>query len=199
MDLIKLILCALKVWLHGKSELVASDYRFKQELLWVFYSFLRFLSSLYPRSLFITHWHVLFLYDFSTFAFLLAIRSCRSLICSVLELDAWPFLEQTSKNWHQQQFWIWLFHQDVDIHILDTYGDSPLGSGTSGFYCTEYAFNVLMKMGQLLISLLGCAISCWENTRYISKCMDDSTCLCSEAEYQNVGGLLRDELTRNRC
>ncbi|KAJ8058524.1 hypothetical protein OCU04_012707 [Sclerotinia nivalis] len=31
----------------------------------------------------------------------------------------------------------------------------------------------------------GCAARCWENTKYISKCADKSTCLCHDAEYQN--------------
>ncbi|TVY67398.1 hypothetical protein LSUE1_G004725 [Lachnellula suecica] len=31
----------------------------------------------------------------------------------------------------------------------------------------------------------GCAISCWENTKYVSKCLNDAACLCSEPEYQN--------------
>jgi hypothetical protein len=36
-------------------------------------------------------------------------------------------------------------------------------------------------------SFLGCAISCWENTKYVSKCLNDIACLCSEPGYQNVG------------
>jgi hypothetical protein len=35
-------------------------------------------------------------------------------------------------------------------------------------------------------SLKGCAVRCWENTKYVSKCLNDNTCLCNEAKYQNV-------------
>ncbi|THV54083.1 hypothetical protein BGAL_0034g00030 [Botrytis galanthina] len=31
----------------------------------------------------------------------------------------------------------------------------------------------------------GCAVRCWENTKYVSKCVDKNTCLCKDAEYHN--------------
>ncbi|KAF7960521.1 hypothetical protein EAE96_000201 [Botrytis aclada] len=31
----------------------------------------------------------------------------------------------------------------------------------------------------------GCAVRCWENTKYVSKCVDKDTCLCQDAEYHN--------------
>ncbi|KAA8576042.1 hypothetical protein EYC84_006205 [Monilinia fructicola] len=31
----------------------------------------------------------------------------------------------------------------------------------------------------------GCATRCWENTKYVSQCMDKNICLCRDAEYQN--------------
>ncbi|TGO24295.1 hypothetical protein BPAE_0107g00430 [Botrytis paeoniae] len=31
----------------------------------------------------------------------------------------------------------------------------------------------------------GCAVRCWENTKYVSKCVDKNTCLCQDAEYHN--------------
>ncbi|KAF7926612.1 hypothetical protein EAE99_005807 [Botrytis elliptica] len=31
----------------------------------------------------------------------------------------------------------------------------------------------------------GCAVRCWENTKYASKCVDKNTCLCQDAEYHN--------------
>ncbi|ESZ89662.1 hypothetical protein SBOR_9948 [Sclerotinia borealis F-4128] len=37
----------------------------------------------------------------------------------------------------------------------------------------------------------GCAIRCWENTKYISKCTDKHMCLCYDAEYQNVSHTIR--------
>lgn len=51
-------------------------------------------------------------------------------------------------------------------------------------------FWILMAMlrstvGQIDTSAPSCAISCWENTKYVSKCLDDNACLCSEAAYQN--------------
>lgn len=41
-------------------------------------------------------------------------------------------------------------------------------------------------VGQIDSSAPGCAVRCWENTKYVSKCLNDNTCLCNEAEYQNV-------------
>lgn len=40
-------------------------------------------------------------------------------------------------------------------------------------------------VGQIDPSAPGCAISCWENTKYVSKCSGDISCLCSEPDYQN--------------
>ncbi|KAH8601955.1 hypothetical protein B0O99DRAFT_607819 [Bisporella sp. PMI_857] len=37
----------------------------------------------------------------------------------------------------------------------------------------------------IYIVLLGCAVLCWENTKYISRCLDDMSCLCNEVQYQN--------------
>ncbi|KAG4438602.1 hypothetical protein IFR05_005926 [Cadophora sp. M221] len=31
-----------------------------------------------------------------------------------------------------------------------------------------------------------CALRCWENTKYVSKCLEDHACLCSDPNYQNV-------------
>ncbi|TGO40956.1 hypothetical protein BHYA_0029g00660 [Botrytis hyacinthi] len=31
----------------------------------------------------------------------------------------------------------------------------------------------------------GCAVRCWENTKYVSQCVDKNTCLCQDAEYHN--------------
>ncbi|KAH7333455.1 hypothetical protein BKA65DRAFT_553800 [Rhexocercosporidium sp. MPI-PUGE-AT-0058] len=31
-----------------------------------------------------------------------------------------------------------------------------------------------------------CALRCWENTKYVSKCLEDHACLCSDPTYQNV-------------
>ncbi len=47
---------------------------------------------------------------------------------------------------------------------------------------------------------LECAIRCWENTKYRSKCLDDVKCLCSEPGYQNVSpvwGLYSIHLSTN--
>ncbi|KAK0111275.1 hypothetical protein ONS95_001647 [Cadophora gregata] len=30
-----------------------------------------------------------------------------------------------------------------------------------------------------------CALRCWENTRYVSRCLEDHACLCSDPNYQN--------------
>ncbi|RDW63841.1 hypothetical protein BP5796_10343 [Coleophoma crateriformis] len=30
-----------------------------------------------------------------------------------------------------------------------------------------------------------CALQCWENTKYVSKCGTDEACLCNEAKFQN--------------
>ncbi|PVH70166.1 hypothetical protein DL98DRAFT_661313 [Cadophora sp. DSE1049] len=30
-----------------------------------------------------------------------------------------------------------------------------------------------------------CALRCWENTKYVSKCLEDHACLCSDPNYQN--------------
>lgn len=35
-------------------------------------------------------------------------------------------------------------------------------------------------------TLQGCATRCWENTKYVSKCLDDNLCLCNEDNYQNA-------------
>ncbi|TVY21601.1 hypothetical protein LARI1_G000139 [Lachnellula arida] len=40
-------------------------------------------------------------------------------------------------------------------------------------------------VGQIDPPAPGCAISCWENTKYVSKCQNDIACLCSEPGYQN--------------
>lgn len=32
----------------------------------------------------------------------------------------------------------------------------------------------------------GCAVRCWENTQYVSKCFGDTACLCREENYQSV-------------
>ncbi|KAE8443431.1 hypothetical protein EG329_001828 [Mollisiaceae sp. DMI_Dod_QoI] len=40
-------------------------------------------------------------------------------------------------------------------------------------------------VGQINPAAPGCAISCWENTKYVSKCSRDISCLCSEPDYQN--------------
>ncbi|KAK6615036.1 hypothetical protein H4I95_00188 [Botrytis cinerea] len=31
----------------------------------------------------------------------------------------------------------------------------------------------------------GCAVRCWENTKYVSECLDKKICLCQDAEYHN--------------
>ncbi|CAG8951844.1 hypothetical protein HYFRA_00005648 [Hymenoscyphus fraxineus] len=35
------------------------------------------------------------------------------------------------------------------------------------------------------VSVPECATSCWENTKYVTKCMNDIFCLCEDAGYQN--------------
>ncbi|TVY28817.1 hypothetical protein LHYA1_G002128 [Lachnellula hyalina] len=40
-------------------------------------------------------------------------------------------------------------------------------------------------VGQIDAPAPGCAISCWENTKYVSKCLNDIGCLCGESGYQN--------------
>jgi len=54
----------------------------------------------------------------------------------------------------------------------------------------SFTFWILMAMlhwtvGQIDTSAPSCAVSCWENTKYVSKCLDDNACRCSEAAYQN--------------
>lgn len=39
-------------------------------------------------------------------------------------------------------------------------------------------------IGQAESSQPNCAIRCWENTKYVSKCFDDHACLCTETDYQ---------------
>lgn len=38
----------------------------------------------------------------------------------------------------------------------------------------------------MLTLYLECALRCWENTKYVSKCLEDHACLCSDPNYQNV-------------
>ncbi|KUJ07322.1 uncharacterized protein LY89DRAFT_363312 [Mollisia scopiformis] len=40
-------------------------------------------------------------------------------------------------------------------------------------------------VGQIDPSAPDCAINCWENTKYVSKCSTDVGCLCSEPDYTN--------------
>ena len=44
----------------------------------------------------------------------------------------------------------------------------------------------LCQKGILSNEVLECAISCWENTKYVSRCLNDLACLCNDAGYQNV-------------
>lgn len=34
-----------------------------------------------------------------------------------------------------------------------------------------------------------CALRCWENTKYVTKCSGDPVCLCSDPNYQNASRL----------
>ncbi|KAH6716358.1 hypothetical protein BKA61DRAFT_342067 [Leptodontidium sp. MPI-SDFR-AT-0119] len=40
-------------------------------------------------------------------------------------------------------------------------------------------------VGQNDLSKPECALRCWENTKYVSKCLEDHACLCSDPNYQN--------------
>ena len=62
-------------------------------------------------------------------------------------------------------------------------------SSTVGQVETPAPGRRLFHLGETLKidSFSDCAISCWENTKYVSKCLDDIACLCSEPGYQNVG------------
>ncbi|EPE24303.1 hypothetical protein GLAREA_08154 [Glarea lozoyensis ATCC 20868] len=49
-------------------------------------------------------------------------------------------------------------------------------------FILEGLFNVF---GENLPSVPACAMSCWENTKYVSRCFDDLACLCRDDGYQN--------------
>ncbi|KAI9050343.1 hypothetical protein LZ554_005509 [Drepanopeziza brunnea f. sp. 'monogermtubi'] len=40
-------------------------------------------------------------------------------------------------------------------------------------------------MGQSGSATPECALRCWENTKYVTKCSEDQQCLCSDVNYQN--------------
>lgn len=46
----------------------------------------------------------------------------------------------------------------------------------------------------LTASTLDCVPTCWENSRYVSACRNDITCLCDDTEYQIVSPALVDGL-----
>ena len=40
---------------------------------------------------------------------------------------------------------------------------------------------------------LGCVMTCWEDSKYVSACRSDMLCLCDDTEYQTVSPALTDD------